>query len=65
VPLLVGTSRKSFLGRVLGDTAIDRDDATLATSVWSFAHGAAVVRVHDVAASRRAVDLLDVMERAA
>jgi dihydropteroate synthase len=32
--------------------------------VWCFEQGAALVRVHDVAASRRAVDLLDVIERA-
>ena len=55
VPLLVGASRKSFLGRVLGDAPVDaRDEATLATTVWCFVHGAAVVRVHDVAASSRA-----------
>lgn len=65
VPLLVGTSRKSFLAEVLGGApAADRDDATLATTVWAFVHGAAAVRVHDVASSRRAVQLLDVMERA-
>ncbi len=40
---------------VLGDAPVDeRDDATLATTVWSFVRGAAVVRVHDVAASSRA-----------
>lgn len=65
VPLLVGASRKSFLGRVLGDAPVDaREEATLATTVWCFTNGAAVVRVHDVAASRRAVDLLDALERA-
>jgi dihydropteroate synthase len=65
VPLLVGASRKSFLGHVLGGAPVDeRDDATLATTVWSFVRGAAVVRVHDVAASSRAVALLDALERA-
>src|SRR5579862_632570 len=65
VPLLVGASRKSFLGRLLGDAPVDaRDEATLATTVWSFVRGAAVVRVHDVAASSRAVALLDALERA-
>lgn len=65
VPLLVGASRKSFLGRILGDVPADeRDAATLATTVWSFEAGVAVVRVHDVAGARRAADLLDVMERA-
>jgi dihydropteroate synthase len=65
MPLLVGTSRKSFLARVVGDDdRRGRDDATLATSVWCFEQGAALVRVHDVAGSRRAVELLDVIERA-
>ena len=67
VPLLVGTSRKSFLAR-LADVARDdesgRDDATLATTVWCFTQGAALVRVHDVAGSRRAVELLETIERA-
>jgi dihydropteroate synthase len=64
VPLLVGASRKSFLGRVLDDAPVDaREEATLATTVWSFMHGAAVVRVHDVATSARVVGLLDLLER--
>jgi dihydropteroate synthase len=64
-PLLVGTSRKSFLARFTGDDdAATRDDATLATTVWAFEHGAAMVRVHDVDGSRRAAALLDVLERA-
>jgi dihydropteroate synthase len=65
VPLLVGASRKSFLGRILGDAPVDaREEATLATTVWCFTHGASVVRVHDVAASSRAAGLLDAIERA-
>ena len=65
MPLLVGTSRKSFLARVVGDDdRCGRDDATLATTVWCFEQGVALMRVHDVAGSRRAVELLDVIERA-
>jgi dihydropteroate synthase len=66
VPLLVGASRKSFLTRLIGDGAdlATRDDATLATTVWSFGQGAAMVRVHDVAGSRRAIELLEILERA-
>jgi len=65
VPLVVGSSRKSFLGRLTGDTRpADRDDATLATTVWSFTQGARVVRVHDVATSARMAHLLDVIARA-
>ena len=61
-PLLIGTSRKSFLTRIAGEAG--REDATLATTVWSFELGAAMVRVHDVASSARAVALLEVLERA-
>jgi dihydropteroate synthase len=65
VPLVIGASRKSLFTRVLGDAPVEaREEATLATTVWSFMHGAAVVRVHDVAASARAVQLLDTLERA-
>jgi dihydropteroate synthase len=66
VPLVVGASRKTFLGKITGDSvASDRDDATLATTVWSFTQGARVVRVHDVAPSARIARLLDVIARAA
>jgi dihydropteroate synthase len=65
VPLVVGASRKSFLGAVLGkDSASDRDDATLATTVWCFMQGVTMVRVHAVEASARASALLDVLARA-
>jgi dihydropteroate synthase len=64
VPVLVGASRKSFLSRIAGDDLGARDDATIATTVWCFEHGAAMVRVHDVAGSKRAADLLEIMERA-
>jgi dihydropteroate synthase len=64
-PVVVGASRKSFLGTLLGGLPVDeRDEATLAVSVWSFHEGAAMVRVHDVAGSVRAAALLDALERA-
>jgi dihydropteroate synthase len=65
VPLMVGTSRKGFLGALTHTArAVDRDDATLATTVWSFTQDARIVRVHDVASSARAARLLDLMARA-
>lgn len=48
-PLLAGTSRKSFIGRVTGREAPDRLVATLATNVIAALAGAAIIRVHDVA----------------
>lgn len=66
VPLLVGTSRKTFIGRLLGvDDPAARDDGTLATVVWALDHGARMVRVHDVTSAARAAALLDVLEGAA
>ena len=46
------------------NTEADREAATLAVTVWSFELGAAVVRVHDVARSHRALALLDLIEHA-
>lgn len=59
-PVLVGTSRKSFLGRLAGGSAVDdRLEGSVTTAVWAIAHGASMVRVHDVAATVAAVDLID------
>ena len=66
VPVLVGASRKTFIGRALGvDEPAARDDGTLATVVWALDQGATMVRVHDARGARRAVDLLDALEGAA
>jgi dihydropteroate synthase len=49
-PVLVGTSRKAFLGGLTGGAPVeDRLEGTLATAVWAMTQGAAMVRVHDVA----------------
>jgi dihydropteroate synthase len=47
-PILVGTSRKSFIGRADGSETDDRLGGTIATSILAAAAGAAVLRVHDV-----------------
>jgi dihydropteroate synthase len=48
-PLVVGTSRKSFIGRITGeDEPSRRLFGTAATVAWSVANGASIVRVHDV-----------------
>lgn len=61
VPVLVGTSRKAFIGKILDLPVRDREEGTLATVVWAFEKGAAVVRVHNVAMAVRARRLLEVM----
>jgi len=56
-PLLVGTSRKSFLGLLTGRTVDGRGDATTASVALAAHSGAAVVRVHEVAAGLDAVKI--------
>jgi dihydropteroate synthase len=54
-PVIVGTSRKSFLGGAGPD---DRLEGSLATAVWAMSQGAAMVRVHDVRPTVQAARLL-------
>jgi len=61
-PLLVGTSRKSFLGRLLQRQVWDRLEGTLATVLYAVLRGAALVRVHDVAPVVQTVRLLAALE---
>jgi len=54
-PLVLGTSRKSFLGTITGRETAERMPATLATVVMGLERGAEVFRVHDVAPARDAL----------
>jgi len=58
-PILVGTSRKSFIGKLLDLPVEDRLEGTMATVVASVLRGADIVRVHDVAQMTRAVRVAD------
>ncbi len=55
-PLLVGLSRKSMIGRLLGRDVSDRLPASLALAMLSLERGANIIRVHDVRASRDIID---------
>ena len=54
-PLVIGTSRKTFLGRLTGRDVTERVNATVATTVIAYERGASVFRVHDVAATADAL----------
>jgi dihydropteroate synthase len=58
-PVLVGPSRKSFLASVSGLPVHDRLEASLAAATSAVLSGAQVVRVHDVAETRRAISVAD------
>jgi dihydropteroate synthase len=65
-PVVVGTSRKGFLGRLLAESdgatdpvdADDRLEGSLATATWAIAQGARMIRVHDVLASVQAAKVV-------
>jgi dihydropteroate synthase len=59
VPVLIGTSRKSFIGAVLDVPEDQRIEGTLASISWAVSAGARIVRVHDVAAAVRTIRLLE------
>jgi dihydropteroate synthase len=62
-PILLGTSRKSTIGKVLDVPADQRLEGTLATTALGIAAGADIVRVHDVAANVRAARMSDAIVR--
>lgn len=54
-PILVGPSRKSFIGYILGSDVDDRLEGSLASAVIAAMNGASVLRVHDVKETKRAL----------
>jgi dihydropteroate synthase len=62
-PVMVGTSRKGFIGRALDSPADQRVEGTAATVVWAVERGARIVRVHDVAPMVQAVRMTEAMLR--
>ena len=58
-PLLVGVSRKAFIGRILGLEADHRLEGSLAAAVAAVSAGANIVRVHDVAETCKAIRVAD------
>jgi dihydropteroate synthase len=60
-PLLVGTSRKSFIGKILGLPVEDRVEGTAATVAAAVLRGANIVRVHDVRSMTRVVRVAEAL----
>ena len=59
LPILVGHSRKGFIGKLLGDKSADRTAGTLGVSLAVAAAGAHVIRVHDVKETTQALTLFE------
>jgi len=68
LPVMVSTSRKSFIGAVLGDAngprpVTDRAAGTLATELWAVQNGAAYIRTHDPRALHDALSMWSAIQR--
>ena len=63
LPVLIGTSRKSFIGSVTDETVEDRRFGTAATVAWAVAAGVDIVRVHDVLEMVKVVKMSDTLAR--
>ena len=63
-PVLVGPSRKSFIGVITGESVKERLDGTLAAVTVAIMNGANIVRVHDVKECKRAIQIVDAIRGA-
>ena len=62
-PVLLGTSRKSTIGKVLDNAPVeDRLDGTAATVVWGIQQGAAMVRLHEIAPMKKFIKMADAIK---
>jgi dihydropteroate synthase len=63
-PILVGASRKAFIGRVIGGTPVERDEGTAAAVTAAILNGGQVIRVHDVPMMKKVATMADALLRA-
>lgn len=61
-PILIGTSNKSFIGNILGNSTESRDTGTMATLSASIMNGADIIRVHDVKSARETATVIDAIK---
>jgi dihydropteroate synthase len=62
-PIMVGVSRKSFIGKVLQLEPEERLEGSLASAIWCMIKGASILRVHDVRETKRAVKIVEAIEQ--
>ncbi|WP_170005996.1 dihydropteroate synthase [Bacillus fonticola] len=63
VPVLLGTSRKRFIGHILGTDENERMEGTLATVAYGIQKGCHIMRVHDVKEAKRLATVMDILLR--
>lgn len=62
-PILIGVSRKSFIGSILDSPPEERLEGTIASAVLSVIHGAHILRIHDVSSVKKAVRVAEAIMR--
>lgn len=62
-PVLIGTSRKSFVGRITGKDPADRLYGTLGSVAAAYTHGAKIFRVHDIEATKDFLNVFSTIEQ--
>jgi dihydropteroate synthase len=63
-PLLLGVSRKSFIGKLVGGEVQDRGPGSLACAVWAVLNGVQCIRTHDVAPTQQALRMIEEIQHA-
>lgn len=58
-PLLIGASRKSFIGMISDEKVEDRLEGSIAAALWSVANSANIIRVHDVEETKKALKVFE------
>jgi dihydropteroate synthase len=64
-PLLLGVSRKSFIGKVVGGDVKERGPGSLACAVWAILHGVEIIRTHDVGPTVQALRMIEGIQQIA
>jgi dihydropteroate synthase len=62
-PVLVGASRKSFIGKLLGGTVSERLPGSLACAIWAALNGVQFIRTHDVAATVQSLRMIGEIQK--
>ena len=60
-PIVIGTSRKSFIGKLTGEPVSERLAGTISSNCFAVTNGAHIVRVHDVKETKKAMAVLDTL----
>ena len=56
---MVGASRKSFIGKLLGGDVTERVGGSIACAIWAVMQGARIIRTHDVRATSQALRMIE------